>query len=488
MALLKDILYGVSLREVIGSTEISVVAIEFDSRKVDKNSLFIAIRGTVVDGHDYIESAIEKGATAIILEDLPVQKKDGISYLRVEDSAAALAITAANYYDNPSRKLQLIGITGTNGKTTSATLLYKMFRKMGHSVGLISTISYYIDDTVYKATHTTPDALYLNMLLAEMVAQGCQYCFMEVSSHAVAQRRIEGLNFLAGIFTNITHDHLDFHITFKDYLKAKKAFFDGLPQEAFALINADDKNGSVMVQNTSAKVSKYGLKSVADFKAKVLENSFDGLKLIIDNQEIHSLLIGEFNAYNLLSVYALAILLGKDKMEVLTHLSALRTADGRFDHIRDDKRNIVGIVDYAHTPDALEKVLETVQNIRTGNESLITIIGAGGDRDKTKRPLMAKVAAKMSNKVILTSDNPRSEDPMDIINQMEEGVEISNRSKVLTIPDRKEAIKTARMLASNGDIILLCGKGHETYQEIKGERLPFDDKEILSEIFKSYDD
>jgi len=487
MAELKDILYGVSLRQVIGSTEISVDTIEFDSRKIKNDSLFVAVRGTVTDGHNYIDSAIEGGASAIIVEDIPEEIIPGITYLKVSNSATALAIIASNFFDNPSRKLKLVGVTGTNGKTTSATLLFKMFRKMGHSVGLISTISYYINEDVYTATHTTPDALYLSELLNKMVEAGCEYCFMEVSSHAVSQKRIEGLKFAGAVFTNITHDHLDFHKTFSDYLKAKKTFFNDLEKDAFALTNSDDKNGSVMVQNTSAKVTTYGLKSVADFKAKVLENSFEGLKLIIDEQEVHSLLIGEFNAYNLLSVYAVSILLGKDKMDVLTHLSGLRTAAGRFDHIRDKKRNIVGIVDYAHTPDALEKVLETIQRIRTGNETLITVVGAGGDRDKTKRPIMAKVAARLSNKVILTSDNPRTEDPMEIINQMEEGIEISFKSKVLTIPDRREAIKTARMMASDGDIILLSGKGHETYQEINGERFPFDDKEILSEIFKSYD-
>lgn len=487
MTQLKDILYGVALRQVIGSTELPINSIEFDSRKIEKNALFIAIEGTLTDGHQYIESAIEKGAKAVILEVVPEEKKEGITYLKVENSATALAICASNFYKNPSEKLKLVGITGTNGKTTTATLLFNMFREMGHTVGLISTISYFINEEEYKATHTTPDALYLNDLLHKMVEAGCEYCFMEVSSHAVAQKRINGLKFAGAVFTNISHDHLDFHGTFSDYLKAKKAFFDGLGSEAFALTNVDDKNGSVMVQNTEAKIYKYGLKAIADYKAKVLENSFEGLKLIIDELEVHSLLIGEFNAYNLLSIYAVSHLLGKDRMEILTHLSSLRTAAGRFDHIYDQERNIVGIVDYAHTPDALEKVLETIQKIRTGNEQLITVVGAGGDRDKTKRPIMGKVAAKMSNKVILTSDNPRSENPLDIINDMYEGINVSDKSKILSIPDRREAIKTARMMASNGDIILISGKGHETYQEIKGERFPFDDRKILSEIFKSYD-
>jgi len=482
MAILQDILYGVAIEQVLGSTSVEVGQITFDSRKVFPNSLFVAIKGTQSDGHQYIQQVEKSGASVIVLEILPQEIKENITYIKVANSAQALGIIASNFYDNPSSKLKLVGVTGTNGKTTVGTLLYKLFRELGYKVGLISTVENQINDVIIPSTHTTPDQIALNLLLAQMVEAGCDYCFMEVSSHAVAQYRIEGLTFAGGIFTNITHDHLDFHLTFDNYIKAKKTFFDHLTKPAFALTNVDDKNGEVMLQNTKAYKKSFALKSMADFKCKVIENGFTGLHLDIDGQEVYFKLVGDFNAYNILAVYATAMLLEQDKEKVLTVLSRLSGAEGRFDYIISPNQ-VVGIIDYAHTPDALSNVLSTIENIRNGNESVITIIGCGGDRDKTKRPVMAQTACDWSTKVILTSDNPRSEDPEAILKDMQQGVSPVNQRKVLTIVDRKEAIRTACHLAKPGDIILLAGKGHEKYQEIKGVRADFDDKKILLDQF-----
>ncbi len=482
MESLKEILYGVALEQVVGSTEVEINNLQFDSRKVIKKSLFIAIKGTLSDGHQFIDVAIAKGAQAIICELLPEIFEENITYVKVNDSAKALGVVAANFFHHPSEKLKLVGVTGTNGKTTVATLLYKLFRELGYKTGLISTVENQINGKIMASTHTTPDPIALNVLLTEMVASGCDYCFMEVSSHAVAQYRIEGLNFIGGIFTNITHDHLDFHLTFDHYIKAKKAFFDGLNRSAFALTNADDKNGMVMLQNTKAHKKTYGLKSLTDFKAKIIENQFSGLHLDMDGEEVYFKLVGSFNASNLLAVYGAALLLDQDKTKVLTVLSRLNGAEGRFDYIISPNK-VIGIVDYAHTPDAVENVLSTIDKIRTKSEQVITIIGCGGDRDKSKRAVMAQTACDWSDKVILTSDNPRSEDPEDIIRDMQVGVSPVNQKKVLSITDRREAIKTACHLAQPGDIILLAGKGHEKYQEIKGLRSDFDDKKILNDCF-----
>jgi len=483
MKILRDILYGVSIKQVSGDTGIEVKNICFDSRKAEAGSLFVAVRGTQADGHQYVASVIEKGAIAVVCEELPEILQENVCYVQVEDSAKALGILASNYFENPSVKLNLIGITGTNGKTTTATLLFQLFRGLGYKAGLISTVQNYINDRIVPSTHTTPDPLALNQLLQDMVSEGCDYCFMEVSSHAVVQHRIAGLEFTGGIFTNITHDHLDFHKTFDAYLKAKKAFFDQLGSSAFALTNADDKNGRVMLQNTRAHKKTYALKNIADFKAKIIESHFSGLLLDIDGQEVWFKLVGNFNAYNLLAVYAAAILLEQDRLKVLTVLSRLNGAEGRFDYITSPS-GVIGVVDYAHTPDAVQNVLSTIQNIRKGTEQVITVIGCGGDRDKAKRPIMAQTACDWSDKVILTSDNPRSEDPLEIIKDMEAGVMPNNKKKTLVIADRKEAIRTACHLAKPGDIILLAGKGHEKYQEIKGVKYPFDDKEILKDFFK----
>lgn len=479
---LQEILYGVAIRTLEGTTNREVAALVFDSRQVAKNDVFIAMSGTLSDGHIYIDDTIRAGATVIICEDIPMDIDPLVTYIEVENSAAALGVMAANYYGNPSAKLKLIGITGTNGKTTIATLLFKLFRELGYKVGLISTVQNQVDDEVIPATHTTPNPLALNKLLQEMANRGCSYCFMEVSSHAVVQRRIGGLTFSGGVFSNITHDHLDFHLTFDNYIKAKKGFFDVLPKSAFALTNADDRNGMVMLQNTRASKKTYALKQLADFKAKIIENSFNGLQLEIDHAEVFFKLVGSFNAYNLLAAYGTAILLGQDKLAVLTAMSNLTGAEGRFDYIVSPN-NVIGIVDYAHTPDAIQNVLSTIQDIRKGTEQVITIIGCGGDRDKTKRPIMAQTACDWSDKVILTADNPRTENPQTIVEEMEKGVSPTNRRKTLTILDRREAIKTACHLAKPGDIILLAGKGHEKYQEINGVRLHFDDKEILMEQF-----
>jgi UDP-N-acetylmuramoyl-L-alanyl-D-glutamate--2,6-diaminopimelate ligase len=483
MRYLSDILTGLPFTELQGAADVEISAVVFDSRKVMPGSLFVAVKGTQVDGHDYIEKAIKDGAVAVICEELPGHTATEVDFIMVANSAVALGIVSANFYDNPSSKLKLVGVTGTNGKTTIATLLYQLFRDLGYKCGLLSTVENQINGKIIPSTHTTPDQVELNKLLDEMVTLGCDYCFMEVSSHAVAQHRIEGLNFAGGIFSNLTHDHLDYHKTFDNYLKAKKAFFDGLSKNAFALTNNDDKNGSVMLQNTKAHKKTYALKSMADYKGKILENQFGGLLLLIDNEEVWFKMVGTFNAYNLLAVYATAMLLDQDRAKVLTSLSKLSGAEGRFDYVVAPNK-IIGIVDYAHTPDAVQNVLSTIHNIRKGNEKVITVIGCGGDRDKTKRPIMAKVACEWSDKVILTSDNPRSEDPAQIIKDMEVGVTPTAQRSTVSITDRHEAIKTACMLAQPGDIILLAGKGHEKYQEIKGVKNHFDDKEELLNQFK----
>jgi len=483
MKYLSEILEGLAFTELQGSADIEITSIAFDSRKVVSGSLFVAVKGTQVDGHDYIEKAIKDGAVAIICEDLPAHTAAEVDFLMVANSAIALGIVTRNFYDDPSSKLKLVGVTGTNGKTTIATLLYQLFRELGYKCGLLSTVENQINGQVIASTHTTPDPIELNKLMDEMVAKGCDFCFMEVSSHAVAQHRIEGLTFSGGIFTNLTHDHLDYHKTFALYLKAKKAFFDGLPKNTFALTNADDKNGYVMLQNTAAHKKTYGLKNMADYKARILENQFGGLLLQIDNEDVWFKMVGTFNAYNLMAVYAAAMLLEQDRAKVLTILSKLTGAEGRFEYIIAPNKTI-GIVDYAHTPDAVQNVLSTIHDIRKGNEKVITVIGCGGDRDKTKRPIMAKVACEWSDKVILTSDNPRNEDPAQIIKDMEEGVDPAFKRFTLSITDRKEAIKTACHLARPGDIILLAGKGHEKYQEINGVKNHFDDMEELLDQFK----
>lgn len=483
MKILKDILYGARMVEKKGDLIRPVEAIYFDSREVKRESLFVAYKGVAVDGHDYIESAIEKGATAIVCEEFPTDIKEHVAYVVVKNAHEALSTIAANFYDNPSRNLQLVGVTGTNGKTTVTTLLYELFNKLGYKVGLISTIVNKIGRRDVISTHTTPNPVQLNHLLSQMVNEGVEYCFMEVSSHAVDQKRIDGVQFKGAVFTNITQDHLDYHKTFKNYIAAKKLFFDNLEAEAFALYNADDPNGSVMVQNTKARKYSMAIRSVADYKAKVLENQFDGLHLSIDNKEIYASLVGIFNAYNLMAVYAVADLLGQDQLEVLTAISALKSVEGRFQYQRSDN-NITVIVDYAHTPDAVRNVLKTVKDISTGNESIISVVGCGGDRDKDKRPKMAAIACELSNKVILTSDNPRTEDPNQIIEDMKAGVPPVHFKKTLAVTDRKEAIKTAIALAVPGDIILVAGKGHEKYQEINGVKHPFDDQKVVSEFLK----
>jgi UDP-N-acetylmuramoyl-L-alanyl-D-glutamate--2,6-diaminopimelate ligase len=478
MKILKDILYKAGIDDVIGSTNLAIEKITFDSREVEKFTLFIAVKGVHTDGHNYINQAIKQGAEAVVCEELPQELNKKITYIKVKDSKRALGIISANFYDNPSEKLTMVGVTGTNGKTTVATLLFNLFSRFGNKCGLLSTVENRIANEIIPSTHTTPDAIQLNKLLSQMVSAGVSHCFMEVSSHAIDQQRIAGLDFNLAIFTNITHDHLDYHKTFNEYIKAKKKFFDNLNENAKALINIDDKHGEVMVQNTKAKVYSYAMKTLADFHVKILENHFDGMLLSIDGQEVWTKLIGEFNAYNILAVYASAVLLGKEKMDVLTNISLLEPVEGRFQYFKTEN-NIAAIVDYAHTPDALQNVLETIKKIRTGNEKVITVVGCGGDRDKEKRPAMAKIASEYSDKVILTSDNPRSENPETIIDEMRTGVEPHNYKKVLSIVNRREAIKTASALATEGDIILVAGKGHEKYQEIKGEKFPFDDYEEL---------
>jgi UDP-N-acetylmuramoyl-L-alanyl-D-glutamate--2,6-diaminopimelate ligase len=469
---------------VAGSTDVAVSSIQFDSRRIESGCVFVAVSGTQVDGHQFIASSVEKGAVAIVCEILPAELKDGVTYVQVKNSAKALGIMASNFYGNPSAKLKLVAITGTNGKTTNATLLFKLFRNLGYHVGLLSTVQNQIDETVVPATHTTPDPLQLNELLAKMVDYGCTHCFMEASSHAIWQDRIAGLELDGAVFTNITHDHLDYHKTFDAYIEAKKKLFDELPSSAFALTNIDDKRGKVMVQNTKATIRTFALAKPADFKGKLLENTLHGLEMEIENKRVWFRLIGNFNAYNLLGAYGAAVLLGEEPDEVLAKLSALEGAKGRFEQVIS-KDKITAIVDYAHTPDALENVLKTIQDLRQGKEQVITVVGCGGNRDATKRPIMAQIAVKLSDKAVLTSDNPRNEEPQDILNQMEAGVKLADKKKMLVIADRKEAIKTACMLAKPGDIILIAGKGHEDYQEIKGVKYPFDDKKIVSEFLNA---
>jgi UDP-N-acetylmuramoyl-L-alanyl-D-glutamate--2,6-diaminopimelate ligase len=482
MMLLGKLIGNLSISGCTGSIDIPISGIQFDSRKVMAGNLFFAVRGTTSDGHDFISTAIENGASAVVCEELPVNIWDGITFLVTGKSNIALGVMASRFYGNPSEKLKLIGVTGTNGKTTTVTLLHRLFFELGFGAGLISTINNKINQAELPATHTTPDPVQLNELLGRMVREGCEFCFMEVSSHAVDQQRIAGLTFAGGIFTNLTHDHLDYHKTFDAYLQAKKTFFDHLPANAFALVNKDDKNGRVMLQNTRATQYTYSLMAMADFRCKIIENQFHGIHLNMDGQEAWFKLIGTFNAYNLLSVYAAAVILGQDKTEVLTLLSRMEPVAGRFNYVMSADK-ITGIVDYAHTPDALKNVLETINEIRAHHEQLITVVGAGGNRDAAKRPVMAKIAASLSDRVILTSDNPRNEDPESILAEMRSGVEIHQAKKVLVIVNRLEAIKTAHALARPGDIILIAGKGHENYQEIKGTRHHFDDREVLQEIF-----
>lgn len=467
---------------MIGNTGTRVSSIVFDSRRVEDGSVFVAVKGTQTDGHQYIDHVIKSGAVAIVCEIIPENIQTGVCYIEVPDSSEALGIIASNFYDNPSASLTLIGITGTNGKTTTATLLYKLFQNLGFKTGLLSTVRNMVNQKEVPATHTTPDQVELNRLLRDMADEGCDYCFMEVSSHSVVQNRIAGLTFKGGVFTNLTHDHLDFHKTFDAYLAAKKRFFDTLPSGAFAIVNTDDRNGKVMVQNTKAVIKTLALKNQADFQCKIIENHFDGLLLNINGKEVWCRLVGTFNAYNLLSIYATSVMLGISSEESLTALSKLESVDGRFEYFKSPE-GIVGIVDYAHTPDALSNVIGTINSIRQGEGRLITVVGAGGDRDKTKRPLMAAIAAENSSLTILTADNPRSENPEDILNDMRAGVSVDRKKYCLVISDRKEAIKTACTMAQGGDIVLVAGKGHETYQEIKGIKHHFDDREILRECF-----
>ncbi|MBS7233190.1 UDP-N-acetylmuramoyl-L-alanyl-D-glutamate--2,6-diaminopimelate ligase [Flavobacterium psychroterrae] len=483
MKVLKDILYKVAIESVTGSTEIDIHKIDFDSRKIETNDVFVAIRGSLSDGHDYIEKAIQLGAIAIICDTLPENIEKGITYIKVKDTNSALAFMAANYFGNPSEKLKLVGVTGTNGKTTIASLLFQLFQKAGFKVGLLSTVKIMVDETEYKATHTTPDSTTINHYLNEMIEAGVTHCFMEVSSHGIHQKRTEALHFVGGVFTNLSHDHLDYHPTFAEYRDVKKSFFDSLPKTAFALSNIDDKNGPVMLQNTVARKFTYALKSYADFKATILESQLSGLLLKVNDNEVWVKLIGSFNAYNVLAIYGTAVELGMDSLEALRLLSDLESVSGRFQYIVS-AGNVTAIVDYAHTPDALDNVLKTIADIRTKNEQLITVVGCGGNRDKTKRPIMAKIATDLSDKAILTSDNPRNEDPEVILDEMEKGVEAHNYKKILRITDRKQAIKTACQLAQPNDIILIAGKGHETYQEINGVRNHFDDMETVKEILE----
>ncbi len=481
MVILKDILYNVSLLATRGNMEQAIEDIQFDSRKVAMGSLFIAIRGTQTDGHEYIDEATRDGAVAVVCEKLPDELRDGITYVRVKNSAEALGFIASNYFDNPSGKLKLAAITGTNGKTTTVNLLFQLFRKLGYNTGLLSTIHNKINDQEIAATHTTPDAIQLNALMAEMVKAGCTHCFMEASSHAIQQKRITGLHIDVAVFTNISHDHLDYHKTFKDYINAKKLLFDFMPSESFALINKDDKRGKVMIQNTKAKKKSFAIRSIADFRGRIISNTFDGLEMDIDGINAWFPQVGEFNAYNILGVYATAILLEEDPMETVTALSSLEKVPGRFEMVYPES-GINAIVDYAHTPNALLNVLSTISQLRTGNETLITVVGCGGNRDRAKRPLMADIACKYSDKIIFTSDNPRHEDPEKIIEEMQAGVKPQHYKKTLVIINRKEAIKTACSTAGKNDIILVAGKGHETYQEIKGVRHDFDDRTVLKEM------
>lgn len=480
MKLLKDILYKTPILDSIGSTNMAVQNIAFDSRKVVKESLFVAVPGTVSDGHDFIQQAIDSGARSIVCEKMPESLTEKVTYIQVKDAHAALGILASNFYDNPSEELKLIGITGTNGKTTVATLCYRLFTALGHKAGLLSTVNIMIGKETVPATHTTPDPVSLNANLRKMVDSGCKYCFMEASSHGIAQKRIAGLKFTGAVFTNISHDHLDYHKTFDDYILAKKALFDSLPAEAFALVNQDDKHGRTMLLHSKAQKHAFALKTDAEFKVKIIEHQLDGMLLKLGKHEVWTKLIGTFNALNIAAVYGVASLLGEDELQVITTLSSLQSVEGRFQYIRSES-GITAIVDYAHTPDALKNVLETIAKIRTGAESVITVVGCGGNRDASKRPTMANIATQLSDQVIFTSDNPRNEDPESIIREMEAGVEMQLRNKYLSISNRREAIRTAARLAKKNDIILIAGKGHEKYQDIKGEKFPFDDLEVARE-------
>ena len=481
MKKLNEIIRGVEVIASYGEINIEISSIEFNSRKVEQGALFVAVKGCSVDGHNYIEQAINNGAIAVVCEEIPSKINKNICYLLTKESSYSLGIIASNFFLNPSSKLKLIGVTGTNGKTTIVNLLYQLFKSFGFACGMLSTIQNIVNEKIVPSSHTTADALQINGLLNKMLENNCEYCFMEISSHSIDQNRIAGLDFKGGVFTNITHDHLDYHKSFKEYLKTKKKFFDDLPANAFALSNIDDKNGKIILQNTRAKKFTYSLKSDSDFKSKILEDQFEGLQLNIDGVEVWFKLVGDFNAYNLLAVYASAVLLGIDKSEILQNLSNLKPAEGRFDIINCPEKKIA-IIDYAHTPDALKNVLDVIQSIKIMSKKVICVVGAGGDRDKEKRRLMAKIACEKSDKVILTSDNPRSEDPQKIIDQMKVGVDAANNKKVISIIDRKEAIKTACALSNSGDIILIAGKGHEKYQIIKGVKYPFDDKKIVKEI------
>ena len=486
MHILQDILYKVHLLEVVGATDIAVSSIAIDSRKVIKGTAFVAIKGVAQDGHEYISKAIELGAKVIVCENMPALQVEGVTYIKVASTPEAVAFMAHQFYDAPSTKIKLVGVTGTNGKTTIATLLFKLFSSLGYTCGLVSTVQNQIGDQIIPSTHTTPDAVSLNELLSTMVNAGCSHVFMECSSHAVHQHRITGLVFTGALFSNITHDHLDYHKTFENYIAAKKGFFDALPASAFAITNSDDKRGEVMLQNTKAKKLSYGLKSSADYKGKILENALTGLVMLVNEIEVHFRLIGEFNAYNLLAVYGAAVNLGIESNVALTNLSMLAGAEGRFDYIISGKQ-VIGIIDYAHTPDALENVLATIKKLRKGYEQVITVVGCGGDRDKTKRPIMAQTACDLSDKVILTSDNPRTEDPAQIIADMEAGLNTAAKRKYISILDRKEAIKAAVEFAKPEDIVLVAGKGHEKYQDIHGVKHPFDDKAILLAFFNHKD-
>jgi UDP-N-acetylmuramoyl-L-alanyl-D-glutamate--2,6-diaminopimelate ligase len=487
MKKLKDILGNQAILKIIGNPDLAIKSISSDSREVEKDSLFAAVKGTKVDGHKFISNVVENGAKAVLCEDLPEELSQDVTYIQVSDSSIALAIIAHEFYDCPSENVKLVGVTGTNGKTTTVTLLYQLFMELGYKVGLISTVVNKICNREIPSTHTTPDPIQLSALLKEMVDEGCSHVFMEVSSHSLVQKRVIGLKFSGGVFTNITHDHLDYHGTFDNYISAKKLFFDHLPKDAFALTNLDDKRGMVMLQNTQARKYTYANQKQADFIVKIHENSFNGMMLLLDNREFYTPLIGTFNAYNLLAVYSVAKLLGEDTLEILTALSIIKGAKGRFEYVVSPKEKIIGIIDYAHTPDALKNVLHTVKSIKSGNEVLITVFGCGGDRDPFKRPLMGKVASTLSDRIVITSDNPRKEDPLLIIEQIKEGVAISKRKGMLSIPDRKEAIKVACSLAKANDIILIAGKGHENYQEVNGVKHPFDDKQVLLETFKEMD-
>ncbi|HEX2607430.1 MAG TPA: UDP-N-acetylmuramoyl-L-alanyl-D-glutamate--2,6-diaminopimelate ligase [Flavisolibacter sp.] len=484
MKKLSDILYQVHITARTGSMDVDITDVQIDSRQVKKGSLFVAVKGVAVDGHQFIAKAVAMGAAAIVCETMPAEIQEGVTYIQTSDSAEAAGYSAHNFNGQPTQRLKLVGVTGTNGKTTIATLLYKLFSCLGYKVGLISTVENIIDGRIIPSTHTTPDPVSLNGLLKQMADEGCQYAFMEVSSHAIHQKRIAGLQFTGGLFSNITHDHLDYHKTFDEYIKAKKAFFDGLPSSAFAITNLDDKRGMVMLQNTNARKLTYSLRTLADFKGKILENSLTGLVMSVNDQEVHFRLIGEFNAYNLLAVYGAAVSLGEDKAEVLQCLSNTTGAEGRFDYIISPKDRLIGIVDYAHTPDALVNVLTTIKRLKQGHEQIITVVGCGGDRDKTKRPVMGEVACEHSDKVIFTSDNPRSENPEEILKDMEATLSFAARRKYVAIADRRQAIKNAVSMAGPEDILLIAGKGHEKYQDIKGVKQHFDDKEVLQEMFE----